>query len=43
MALLLKAGANPNLADKDGITPLQRARTRGYREIEKLLLVAGAK
>ncbi|EHU2111735.1 ankyrin repeat domain-containing protein [Acinetobacter baumannii] len=43
VALLLKAGANPNLADKDGITPLQHARTRGYREIEKLLLVAGAK
>lgn len=43
VALLLKAGANPNLVDKDGITPLQHARTRGYREIEKLLLVAGAK
>ncbi|EYD50104.1 ankyrin repeat family protein [Acinetobacter baumannii 25493_4] len=43
VALLLKAGANQNLADKDGITPLQHARTRGYREIEKLLLVAGAK
>lgn len=43
VALLLKAGANPNLADRDGISPLQHARTRGYREIEKLLLLAGAK
>jgi len=43
VALLLKAGANPNLADRDGISPLQHARTRGYREIEKLLLSAGAK
>lgn len=43
VALLLKAGANPNLADRDGVSPLQHARTRGYREIEKLLLSAGAK
>lgn len=41
--LLLKAGADPNLADKDGITPLQHARSREYREIEKRLLAAGAK
>ncbi|KYQ80731.1 hypothetical protein AWW73_00575 [Acinetobacter lactucae] len=41
--LLLKAGADPNLADKDGIKPLQHARSRGYREIEKRLLAAGAK
>ncbi|WP_445406383.1 ankyrin repeat domain-containing protein [Acinetobacter seifertii] len=43
VALLLKASANPNLADRDGISPLQHACTRGYREIEKLLLSAGAK
>ncbi|MCU7696626.1 ankyrin repeat domain-containing protein [Acinetobacter sp. AYS6] len=43
VGLLLKAGADPNLADKDGITPLQHARSRGYREIEKRLLAAGAK
>jgi ankyrin repeat protein len=41
--LLLKAGTDPNLADKDGITPLQHARSRGYPEIEKRLLAAGAK
>lgn len=41
--LLLKAGADPNLADKDGITPLHHARSRGYPEIEKRLLAAGAK
>lgn len=41
VALLLKAGADPNLADGQGITPLQHARSRGYREIESALLAAG--
>jgi FOG: Ankyrin repeat len=40
--LLLDAGANANLADRDGVTPLQHARQRGFREIERLLTVAGA-
>jgi ankyrin repeat protein len=40
--VLLKAGANPNLADREGVTPLQHARSRGYREIESALLAAGA-
>ena len=41
--LLLAHGANANLADKDGITPLAHARKRGYREIEALLVAAGAR
>jgi ankyrin repeat protein len=40
--LLIKAGANANLADMEGITPLQHARSRGSKEIEKTLLAAGA-
>lgn len=39
--LLLKAGANPNLADREGVTPLQHARRQGYRKIESALLAAG--
>lgn len=35
--LLLDAGARRELADKDGVTPLQHARTRGYREIVAML------
>lgn len=41
--ILLKAGANPDLADRDGVTPLRHARARGYREIETRLLDAGAR
>lgn len=40
--LLIKAKANLNLADKDGVTPLQHARSRGFEEIERLLSAAGA-
>jgi ankyrin repeat protein len=40
--LLLDAGANANLADRDGVTPLQHARQRGYRGVEQLLTAAGA-
>lgn len=40
---LLKAGANPNLADGDGVTPLQHARAHRYHEIETMLLAAGAR
>jgi hypothetical protein len=39
--MLLKAGANPDLADREGVTPLEHARSRGYREIERSLLAAG--
>ena len=32
--LLLKYGANPNIADKDGVTPLGHARKKAYKDIE---------
>jgi ankyrin repeat protein len=41
--LLIAHGANVSLADRDGVTPLQHARRRGYREIERLLQAAGAR
>ena len=40
--LLLKHGANPNIADKNGVTPLMHARERKYKEIENLLVKSGA-
>lgn len=39
---LIAAGADVNLPDGDGVSPLQHARQRGYRAIETLLLAAGA-
>ncbi len=41
--ILVDAGADTNLADRDGVTPLQHARKRGYTEIETILTRAGAK
>ncbi|MGE0733381.1 MAG: ankyrin repeat domain-containing protein [Alphaproteobacteria bacterium] len=41
--LLLAHGADANLADKDGVTPLAHARRRGYRAIKALLVASGAK
>ncbi len=35
-------GADVNIADKEGVTPLQHAKQRGFMEIEKLLQAAGA-
>ncbi|MBB3015113.1 ankyrin repeat domain-containing protein [Cupriavidus alkaliphilus] len=43
VGLLVKAGANVNLADGDGVSPLQHARQRGYRQIERILRDAGAR
>ena len=40
---LVQAGANVNIADRNRVTPLQLARSRGYREMEQILLKAGAK
>ncbi|HUS53706.1 MAG TPA: ankyrin repeat domain-containing protein [Thermohalobaculum sp.] len=40
--MLLEAGADPNLADHDGVTPLAHARTRGYDAIAALLRARGA-
>lgn len=40
---LLKAGANTQLPDRDGRTPLALARARSYTEIVKLLEAVGAR
>ena len=40
---LVKAGANVNLADRGGVSPLQLARRRGYREMTVILEQAGAR
>src|SRR5690606_12111412 len=40
--LLVEAGARVELADRDGVTPLEHARRRGYAEIERILVAAGA-
>ena len=40
--LLIDAGADVNLADADGVSPLAHARQRGQGGIERLLLAAGA-
>ena len=42
VAELIAHGADVNIADGDGMTPLSHARQRGYREIEAQLLAAGA-
>ena len=43
LAALVKAGANVNLADRNGATPLALARGRGFTEMAKLLEAAGAR
>ena len=43
VGLLVAAKAAINLADRDGVTPLQHAHSRGYTEIEKILVAAGAR
>ncbi len=40
--LLIDHGADVNIPDKDGVTPLQHAHKRGFTEIERILLKAGA-
>jgi ankyrin repeat protein len=40
--LLIDHGADVNIPDREKVTPLQHARRRGYREIERLLVEAGA-
>jgi ankyrin repeat protein len=39
---LIAHGADVTIADDEGVTPLQHARQRGYREIEAQLIAAGA-
>ena len=41
--LLVDGHANVNLADSNGVTPLQHARRRGYAAIERVLVGAGAR
>ena len=41
--LLVAAGANVNLADRDGATPLAHARRRGFREMVRILEGRGAR
>jgi ankyrin repeat protein len=41
--LLVKAGANVNLADGEGVTPLQHARARGFDAIKATLIAGGAR
>lgn len=40
--LLIEHGADTQMVDKYGVTPLELAREKGYSEIEKILLEAGA-
>ena len=40
---LVEAGADVNIADKQGATPLQHARRRGYVEIARVLENSGAR
>ncbi|PZN99106.1 MAG: hypothetical protein DCF30_12560 [Hyphomicrobiales bacterium] len=41
--LVLDAGANPSLADKDGVTPLTHARQKGQRAVAVLIEQAGSR
>ncbi len=41
--LLVDAGANVNLADGNGVTPLEHARRQGFEEIESILEAAGGR
>jgi ankyrin repeat protein len=41
--LVLAAGADPNLADRDGITPLAHARARGQGAVARLIEQAGGR
>ncbi|WP_308722276.1 ankyrin repeat domain-containing protein [Paenibacillus polysaccharolyticus] len=41
--LLIQHGADVNLADGDGVSPLRHARAKGFKEIEAILLQTGAK
>jgi ankyrin repeat protein len=43
LAALLGAGANVNLADRNGATPLALAKGRGYTEMVKILEAAGGR
>jgi ankyrin repeat protein len=41
--LVLAAGADPNIADRKGVTPLAHARSRGQAEVARLIAGAGGR
>lgn len=41
--LLVDAGANANVADREGVTPLMHARRHGYKAITDILTAAGGR
>lgn len=41
--LVLAAGANPNIVDREGVSPLAHARRKGQIEIARLISAAGGK
>ena len=41
--ILIDHGADVNLTDNENVSPLQHAREKGFKEIEAILLKAGAK
>lgn len=41
--LLIEHGADVNVADAKGITPLRHAQSRGFKEVSQMLMQAGAK
>jgi ankyrin repeat protein len=41
--LLIAHGASLSLPDREGVTPLEHARRRGYLDIQRALLAAGAR
>lgn len=41
--LVLAAGADPNIADKDGVSPLTHARRKGQGEVARLIMEAGGR
>ena len=43
MAQLIAAGADVNLKDGEGVSPLTHAKQRGYTEMVKMLEAAGAR
>jgi uncharacterized protein len=43
LRLLVEAGASVNLADRDGVTPLQHARRRGFGAMVRILEARGAR
>ena len=43
LTALVEAGANVNIADRQGLSPLHLAEARGYREMAEILKGAGAR